>query len=802
MNETNFSVSGMNNQQDPLAAFFNTNEVIVFPHSLTPLVVGTSENIEAVNYAMDNDRLMVLFHELPKDDVLQETAPEASFSFFMFNGDRLSAIGTLVRIVKRLTFPDGTMRIVVRGLKRVTCTSIITDDVVKMRYTPLIENVAENKDTDLRGAQDAVVNGFRKLSSFSSSYNDDNVNAVSSATTPSRCADLLADILNISFVEKLVVLIHPKVKDRLALLSIWINREKEISRVGMKIQTLVHESMSQQQREYFLKEQIKTIKKELGEDTRNPDLIELDKRRKSVKVPDYVDAVIERELGRLEMIPTASPEYHIYYLYLNWLLDIPWYVSSEDNLDCKVAEKILERDHFGLQDVKKRILEFLSVMQLRGDNPDKKAPILCLIGPPGVGKTSLGQSIAEAMNRKFIRFSLGGMRDEAEIRGHRRTYVGAMPGRIVQNLKRIGTNNPVFMLDEIDKLAHDFRGDPAAAMLEVLDPEQNVSFNDNYLEVGLDLSKIFFIATANQEENIPGPLRDRMEIIRLSGYTAIEKHQIAKKYIVPRQIKACGLKSKLVKFKASALEEVITYYTMEAGVRTLEQVIGRVCRRIAQKVVAGEIAIDEEVKVDSKMVQELLGPRKYIPDSESDAPIPGRAVGMAWNGAGGAILPIEVTMLPGGKGNLKLTGSLGKVMTESAEIAFSLVRSKSKELGIDSNVFTENDFHIHVPDGSTPKDGPSAGVTLTMALISLLTNKPLRKQLSMTGEITLHGKVTAVGGIREKCVSALRAGIRKIMMPEQNRKDYYELPDEVKDKVEFHFVNNYQEAMAFAFGDK
>ena len=802
MNESNFTVSGLTNQQDPLAAYFETSEAVVFPHSLTPLVVNTSENIDAVNYAMQNDRLMVLFPELPADDVLQDIKPDSSFDYFLFNELRLSAVGVLVRIVKRLTFPDGTMRIVVRGLKRVTCTSILSDDVVKMRYTPVIENVADNKDPDIRGAQDAVINGFRKLSAISPAYNDDNVNAVSSASTPVRSADILADILNIAFAEKLVVLIHSKIKERLALLSIWINREIETSRIGMKIQSQVHESMSQQQREYFLKEQLKTIKKELGEDTRNPDLIELDRRRQTVKVPDYVNAVIERELGRLEMIPTASPEYHIYYLYLNWLLDIPWYVSSEDNLDCKVAEKILNRDHFGLEDVKKRILEFLSVMQLRGDNPDKKAPILCLIGPPGVGKTSLGQSIAEAMNRKFIRFSLGGMRDEAEIRGHRRTYVGAMPGRIVQNLKRIGTNNPVFMLDEIDKLAHDFRGDPAAAMLEVLDPEQNVSFNDNYLEVGLDLSKIFFIATANQEENIPGPLRDRMEIIRLSGYTAIEKHQISKKYIVPRQIKACGLNAKLVKFKASALEEIITFYTMEAGVRTLEQVIGRVCRRIAQKIVAGEIAIDKDVKVDSAMVQELLGPRKYLPDNESETPVPGRAVGMAWNGAGGAILPIEVTMLPGGKGNLKLTGSLGKVMTESAEIAFSLVRSVSKDLGIEPTVFTENDFHIHVPDGSTPKDGPSAGVTLTMALISLLTNKPLRKQLSMTGEITLHGKVTAVGGIREKCVSALRAGIRKIMMPEQNRKDYFELPSEVKDKVEFHFVNNFKEAMAFAFGEK
>ena len=487
------------------------------------------------------------------------------------------------------------------------------------------------------------------------------------------------------------------------------------------------------------------------------------------------------------------------YTYLNWLLDIPWNVYTEDRLDCAAASEILEEDHFGLDDVKKRILEFLSVLQLKQNDPDNKAPILCLVGPPGVGKTSLGQSIARALERKFIRVSLGGVRDEAEIRGHRKTYVGAMPGRIMQNLKRAGSSNPVFMLDEVDKLARDNHGDPGSALLEVLDPSQNTSFNDNYIEIGYDLSHIFFIATANMLEGIPGPLLDRMEVIRIPGYTSIEKREIAKRYLIPRQIKANGLKASKVKFNAGAIDELISFYTMEAGVRELERVTAQVCRRIARKLVTGEIDPEEVIRISAKTVQELLGPRKYLQDSAVECHDPGYAVGMAWTAAGGTILPIEIAAIPGGKGNLKLTGSLGKVMQESAETAFSLVRSVASEWNVDPEYFNTNDFHIHVPDGATPKDGPSAGVTMTMALLSLIQKKCLKSYVSMTGEVTLHGKVTAIGGLREKCVAALRAGIREVILPEENRKDFEELPDQVKEKLTFHFVKNFREAMKAAF---
>ena len=449
-------------------------------------------------------------------------------------------------------------------------------------------------------------------------------------------------------------------------------------------------------------------------------------------------------MARLEVIPQAAPEYHISYTYITWLLDVPWLKFTEDRLDCLEAAKVLDADHYGLEDVKERILEFLAVLQLR-KNDDRKAPILCLVGPPGVGKTSLGQSIARAMNRNFVRVSLGGVRDEAEIRGHRRTYVGAMPGRIVQNLKKAGTANPVFMLDEIDKLANDFRGDPASALLEVLDPAQNYAFNDHYLEVDCDLSKVFFIATANLLDTIPGPLRDRMEIIRLPGYTSFEKREIARRYLVPRQLKASGLTAKQVRFHLSGVDELIDYYTREAGVRDLERTVGQVLRKIARRIVEGKIEAGAPVSVTPKLVQELLGPRKFLLDEAENAG-PGYATGMAWTSCGGVILPIEVIAIPGGKGALKLTGSLGKVMQESAETAFSLIRAHAAEWKIEPAYFNEHDFHIHVPDGATPKDGPSAGITLTLALISLLTGRSLIPRLSMTGEITLRGRVTAVGG--------------------------------------------------------
>jgi ATP-dependent Lon protease len=486
------------------------------------------------------------------------------------------------------------------------------------------------------------------------------------------------------------------------------------------------------------------------------------------------------------------------YTYIDWLISVPWNKYTEDTLDVKKAFEILNDDHYDLKDVKERILEFLSVLQLK---KDKKSPILCFVGPPGVGKTSLGQSIAKAMGRQFIRMSLGGIKDEAEIRGHRRTYIGALPGRIIQGMKKAASSNPVFMLDEIDKVGNDFRGDPASALLEVLDPKQNSSFNDHYLELDYDLSSVMFIATANILDTIPPALLDRMEIIRIPGYTAMEKKQISNRFLIPRQIQENGLNSKKVKFKADAVDEVINYYTREAGVRTLERTIGSVLRKIARKIVEGELKIDSSISIGAKDVNTFLGPHKFLMDEASRKPEIGTATGMAWTSSGGSILTVEATMMPG-KGELKLTGSLGDVMKESAHAAFSFIKSHCVNLKIDDKIFSSNDFHIHVPDGATPKDGPSAGITIASALVSLLLNRPLRMATSMTGEITLRGKVTPVGGIKEKVIAALRSGIKTIVMPAENKKDLEDIPDEVRKKIKFVFAEYASEVFDFMLAKK
>ena len=505
----------------------------------------------------------------------------------------------------------------------------------------------------------------------------------------------------------------------------------------------------------------------------------------------------------MEQMPPTVAEYNIAYNYVDWLLALPWDEGTEDRIDAVEAQKILDRDHFGLKDVKEKILEFLAVLQLK---KDKKAPIICFVGPPGVGKTSLGKSIAEAMGRKFVRISLGGVRDEAEIRGHRRTYVGALPGRIIQGMKKAGSANPVFMLDEIDKLGNDFRGDPAAALLEVLDPQQNTSFNDHYLEVDYDLSTVMFITTANISDTIPGPLLDRMDVVRLPGYTANEKLHIAEDFLIPRQLKENGLEKELcgakIEFLSEAAEEIISYYTREAGVRTLERTIGTVMRKIAREIVEAKNAdIPKKltkVVVDAKEVRRLLGAHKFLGDKMMSEPETGVATGMAWTSVGGTILQVEASMMPG-KGDLKLTGSLGDVMKESAMAAFTFVRCNADKWNIDQSLFRERDFHIHVPDGATPKDGPSAGVTISTALISVLTGKKVRNDVSMTGEITLHGKVTAIGGVKEKSIGALRAGIHKIILPEENRKDLEEIPQEVLDVVDFTFVTRIEQVLDIMF---
>lgn len=767
--------------------------VIVFPYALTPLVLDNPGMISLVEKALaGEDRLIAIFPEMPDPETPASDIQGMGLKVreLELDGKKVSSTGVLCRIVKVLKFPDGTVRMLLRGLNRVEFAEPVFLNSIRLAKVRRLAAEPDNSIETVAMVRNAVKQ-FQEIVSFSPNFPEELKIAIINLTDNVRIADLIADTINISYPEKLALLTFPTLQERLHLLTILLNREVEVLRLGSEIQSQVHNAMSKSQREFFLREQLKTIKEELGEGSKNPDIVAIHERISKLNLPGNVLEIVKKETERLEMIPQAAAEYNIAYTYIDWLLSVPWNDFTEDRLDVAEAEKILDRDHYGLKDVKERILEFLSVLQLK---KDRKAPIICFVGPPGVGKTSLGKSIAEAMGRKFVRMSLGGVRDEAEIRGHRRTYIGALPGRIIQGMKKAGSSNPVFMLDELDKLGNDFRGDPAAALLEVLDPQQNNSFNDHYLEVDYDLSSVMFIATANIMDTIPGPLLDRMEIVRLPGYTAMEKRQIAKQFLIPRQIEENGLADKHPDFTMEAVDEIINYYTREAGVRTLERTIGAVCRKIAREIVEGKRPEGEPIIVTDKVVRELLGVRRFTMDEAMRKPEVGVATGMAWTSVGGTILQVEAASMPG-KGDLKLTGSLGDVMKESALTAFSLVKGKSEELGIDPVLFTNHDFHIHVPDGATPKDGPSAGVTLTTALVSLLTDTPVRPDIAMTGEITLRGKVTAIGGVKEKTIGAMRSGIRNIILPEENRKDVDDIPEEVRDRVTFHFVSTVKEVL-------
>ena len=767
--------------------------VIVFPFALTPLVLDNAEMISLVEKAVTGeDRLIAIFPEMPDPNTPAADIQGMGLKVkdMELDGTKVSTVGVLCRIVKVLKFPDGTVRMLLRGLNRVEFVERLFLNSIKLAKVRRLTLEPDNSIETVAMVRNAVKQ-FQEIVSFSPNFPEELKIAIINLTDNVRIADLIADTINISYPEKLAVLTFPTLQERLHLLTILLNREVEVLRLGSEIQSQVHNAMSKSQREFFLREQLKTIKEELGEGTKNPDIVAIQERIGKLNLPENVLEIVKKETERLEMIPQAAAEYNIAYTYIDWLLSVPWNNFTEDRLDVAEAGKILDRDHYGLKDVKERILEFLSVLQLK---KDRKAPIICFVGPPGVGKTSLGKSIAEAMGRKFVRMSLGGVRDEAEIRGHRRTYIGALPGRIIQGMKKAGSSNPVFMLDELDKLGNDFRGDPASALLEVLDPQQNNAFNDHYLEVDYDLSSVMFIATANIMDTIPGPLLDRMEIVRLPGYTAMEKRQIAKQFLIPRQIEENGLTDKHLDFTMEAVDEIINYYTREAGVRTLERTIGAVCRKLAREIVEGKHGNGETIVVTEQEVRRLLGVRKFSMDEAMRKPEVGVATGMAWTSVGGTILQVEAAAMPG-KGDLKLTGSLGDVMKESALAAFSLVKGKSGELGIDPVLFTNHDFHIHVPDGATPKDGPSAGVTLTTALVSLLTNTPVRPDIAMTGEITLRGKVTAIGGVKEKTIGAMRSGIRNIILPLDNKKDVDDIPEEVREKVTFHFVSTVREVL-------
>ncbi len=751
---------------------------VIFPGQILPLSVGREKSVRIVEEAMRGNKLIVLVAQ--KDPKTDDPTPEDLY--------RWGAIGLIVKVFK---MPDGTQSVMVQGLVRAQLIEYTqTDPYLRALVQP-------HADTHIEGVEvEALVVNlkglFQKVAELAPYLSPEHAILVANTEDPGRLADVVTWNLNIPTAEKQSVLEIVDVRERLERVTVLLTKELQILELSSKIQSEVQGEISKSQREYYLREQLKAIKRELGEeDERTAEINELRKRIEEAKMPDEARDVALKELDRLSKMPPAAAEYTVSRTYLDWLIELPWNEYTEDNLDVSAAEKVLDEDHYDLEKVKKRILEYLAVRKLKND---MRGPILCFVGPPGVGKTSLGKSIARALGRKFVRMSLGGVRDEAEIRGHRRTYIGALPGRILQGIKKAGSSNPVFMLDEIDKVGMDFRGDPSAALLEVLDPEQNYSFSDHYLEVPYDLSKVMFIATANLADPILPALRDRMEILELPGYTDEEKLHIAQKFLIPRQLEEHGLTAEQLRFEPEAIHHIIRSYTREAGVRNLEREIASVCRGVAREIVEGKITSKVVTKDD---VFTYLGSIKYFSEVAERTSRPGVATGLAWTPSGGDILFIEATSMQG-KGSLILTGQLGDVMKESAQIALSYVRSKAEELKIPREFFEKTDIHVHVPAGAIPKDGPSAGVAIMTALVSLLTKQLVRPDVAMTGEITLRGLVLPVGGIKEKVLAAHRAGIKHVIIPEKNEKDLEEIPTHVREALEFHFVKEVDEVIKIA----
>jgi len=753
---------------------------VLFPGMVAPLVVTTDESKKLVKKL--SERAPHFITALQRKEEIDEAN---------LTTDDIYRVGCVARLIKTLKFPDGSTHVLVEGMSRCELQDLNNAGKFTMaHYTMIKDEVDESLETEALSR--SATEKFQQLVTMSPNMPDELSVAIFNMDKPEQLSDLIATNLPIPPEVRQSLLADNHPGRRLKTLMEFVNREYQILLLGNKIESKVHESFTKTQREIFLREQLKTIQKELGEDDpQATEILELEKNLDAAKLPKEARAAADKELQRLKAVPPASPEHGVIRTYLDVLSELPWNKSTEDHLDILAAEKILNKDHYGLEKVKERILEYLSVLKLK---KDMKGPILCLAGPPGVGKTSLGKSVARALGREFVRMSLGGMHDEAEIRGHRRTYIGAMPGRIIEGLRRCGANNPVFMLDEIDKVGADFRGDPASALLEVLDPEQNDTFNDHYLDIDFDLSKVLFITTANVLDTIPGPLRDRMEVIHISGYTLLEKVHIARRYLVPKAIKAHGLKRGQIKFTAEALECIIGGYTAEAGVRNLERQIANVCRKVARGFAEGKT---RPVEVTQKKIKGFLGPVKVDRDLAEQKAMTGVVTGLAWTPYGGDILFIEATRMAG-KGQLILTGSLGDVMKESARAALSYLRANAATFKIDEEIFAKSDIHIHVPAGATPKDGPSAGVAISLAILSMLQNKPIRPDLAMTGEISLRGRVLPVGGVKEKVLAAARAGIKHIMLPEKNKIDLADIPDDVKKKLTFKTVKNIDQALRYA----
>jgi ATP-dependent Lon protease len=757
--------------------------VVIFPSAIVPLPISRKPSLQLVEQCLArDDKILGLVAQKTADD--ERPSPEDLFTR-----------GTAGRLLKMLRYPDQSVRILVQGLRRIEIDAYEqTDPFYISRARALVDEYEESKD--LEAIQAHLVNQFAKFVSMIPYLPDELQLVVMNIKDPGKVTDLIASNLNISLEEKQDLLNTLNVRSRLQRLSVILNREIELLELGSKIQSQVQTELSKNQREFYLRQQMRAIQRELGEgDNRSAELEELRKRLDDASLPEAPRKAADTELDRLRIIPPESAEHSVVRTYLEWLANLPWAISTEDNLDLIHARAILDEDHFDLESIKDRILEYLAVRKLR---QDPRSPILCFAGPPGVGKTSLGRSIARAMGRKFVRLSLGGVRDEAEIRGHRRTYVGSLPGRIVQSLKTAGSNNPLFVLDEVDKLGADFRGDPSSALLEVLDPEQNSTFVDHYLDVPFDLSRVMFITTANYLDPIPHALRDRMEVIQLSGYTEEQKLEIAKRHLIPKQIVENGLDDERIRFEDAAVTKIIRDYTREAGLRNVEREIGRVCRKVARAVTEGQTDL---AVITPQKVHDFLGAEKFFNEVAERVGEPGVVTGLAYTPNGGDILFIEATRMKGKK-SLTLTGSLGDVMKESAQTALSLIRSRAEKLGIDPDFFENSDIHLHVPAGAIPKDGPSAGVTMATALASLLTNRSVRPDVAMTGEITLRGQVLPIGGVKEKVLAARRAGIGTVVLPQRNEKDLEDVPDNVRQEMRFAFAENIDHVLAVALEPK
>jgi len=758
-------------------------DVVVYPYMILPLFVGREPSIKAVNEALARDRLIFL---AAQKEITDENP----------NPDTIYSIGTVAMIMRMRKLPDGRIKILVQGLMKGTVLSYSQEKpffIAKIKQ--IKEKPATRDNVEVEAMMRTVKEQLEKVISLGRMLSPDILMVVDDINDAGRLADLVASNLGLKVTEAQDILELFDPVDRLKKVNEILVKELEILAMQARIRSQARDEMTKSQREYFLREQIRAIKTELGDtESKTEEISELRNKIERAKMPEEIHEEAIKQVGRLERMHQDASEATIVRTYLDWLIDIPWSRQTEDNLNLDEAQKVLDQDHFDLKKIKERILEFLAVRKLK---PKMKGPILCFVGPPGVGKTSLGKSIARAMGRKFIRISLGGIRDEADIRGHRRTYVGAMPGRIIQGLKQAGSANPIFMLDEIDKLGSDFRGDPAAALLEVLDPEQNFSFRDHYMNLPFDLSHVMFVATANLMDTVPSALKDRMEVIQLAGYSQEEKLKITTQFLIPKQIEDNGLTSSDIEISDTAVNRIVSQYTQEAGLRNLERNIAAVCRKVARKIASVEPR-PEKTTVTGGSIPKYLGPPRHIPEEERDHDEVGVVTGLAWTQFGGEILNIEVTMMRKMGGGLILTGSLGDVMKESAHAALSFARSKASQFGIDEKIFSRYEIHVHVPQGATPKDGPSAGITLATAIISLLTGNPVRRDVAMTGEVTLRGKVLPIGGLKEKSLAALRHGIKTLIVPARNHKDLSEIPKEIRKKITFFLAKDLSDVLKHA----